>query len=198
MIAWPNWVDLIVLTIIIRTGYRGSVTGFLTELLNVVGAVAVTAFTVNFAPVVAGWLRSLVWFSPPIAAVLGFWLVFFGLWFCVRVMRKRLADVIKWDRLHWVIQILGLSLGALRGLWWSGFILLTLSSSGYAVLQDSVEQRSLTGSRVVTAFHARLEQVADRFPGAEHRGSVLVPPIQPIIAVPWHPSSASARSSELV
>jgi len=92
---------------------------------------------------------------------------------------KRLTEVIKWERLHWAIQGLGLMLGALRGLWWSGMILVVLTASGITYLQESVEQRSVLGSHFAQVARESIQRIADRFPGASLRGPVLVPPLRP-------------------
>jgi uncharacterized membrane protein required for colicin V production len=62
-----------------------------------------------------GWL----WIDPAYAPVVVFWLIFLMMALALRVVLARLGDVIKWERLHWTIQGLGLILGGLRGLWWS-------------------------------------------------------------------------------
>lgn len=175
---WPNWVDVVILTIILRMSYNGSVGGFLTEILNLTGAVIITVFTVNFADRVAGWLQPQWWPHPAIAPLLGFWGLFLLLLLGVRLLIKRMVQVIRWERLHWLIQGLGLLLGGLRGLWWSGFLLIVLASSGMLWVRQAVEERSLIGPSLLPASRTILEQVADRFPGAQPHGDDLVPPVR--------------------
>ncbi len=91
---------------------------------------------------------------------------------------KRVAGVIKWERVHWLLQGMGLLLGGLRGLWWSGFLLIVLASSGFNGLRQSVEERSLIGPQLLPVARRSLEQVVERFPGALPRGSDLVPLIK--------------------
>lgn len=198
MSTWPNWIDLIIITVSLRGSYSGFTCGFLTEILNLVGAVTVTVLSVNYASVVRDWVRPEMWPSPPLAAVVVFWGIFFSLWLSLRAIRRRLAEVIRWDRFHWFVQALGLLVGGFRGLWWAGFILLALSSSGYAALQDSIAQRSMVGPRLLTVFRTSLERLGDRFPGSEYRDSVLMPPVQPVFAVPWNFSCDAACAREAV
>ena len=178
MTTWPNWVDLIVVTVLFRTCYNGFGRGFAAELLSLVGAVSVVSCTVNYWPVVTRWLRPWLWVD---SAVMGF-IVFIGFFLilvlAVHVALRRITEVIKWERLHWAIQGLGLLLGGLRGLWWSGFILVILTSSGVTYLQESVEQRSVLGPRLAVVSRSSLERIADRFPGASHRSPGLVPPVK--------------------
>ena len=177
-IRWPNWVDVVILTIILRMGYNGSMRGFTTEILNLTGAVIITVFTVNFADLVTGWLQPQWWPLPTIAPLVGFWGLFLLLLLGVHLLIKRVAQVIKWERLHWLIQGVGLIFGGLRGLWWSGFLLIVLASSGVIWVRQAVEERSLIGPSLLPASRTVLEQVANRFPVAQPRGSDLVPPIR--------------------
>ncbi len=146
------------------------------ELLRLIGAVVVTLVVVNYASVVGGWLRP--WWR--IDAVLTVFLVFWGCFVVSLFIMNRLlgyaTQLTTWERSHWLTQGIGLLLGALRGLWWSGLILLALSSSGFMYLQESVEERSLLGPRLLAITHDTLEQLSDSFPGAQHRGPTLIPP----------------------
>ena len=179
MITWPNWVDLIVATVLLRTSYNGFGRGLLSELLSLAGAVSATVFAVNYARVVAQAASPWIWFDQTIAGFVVFVGLFLILIVLVHIVIRRLTEIIKWERLHWAIQGLGLVLGALRGLWWSGVILVVLVSSGVTYLQDSVEQRSVLGPRLAQVARENLERVADRFPGASLRGPMLVPPLKP-------------------
>lgn len=179
MITWPNWVDLIVVTILLRTSYNGFGRGLLSEILSLAGAVCATIFTVNFSHLVTQRVSPWIWFGQTIAGFVIFMALFLILIFVVHVVMRRLTEVIKWERLHWAIQGLGLMVGALRGLWWSGVILAVLTSSGVTYLQESVEMRSVLGPRLAQLARVQLEQIADRFPGASLRGPVLIPPMKP-------------------
>lgn len=177
---WPNWVDLIIITVVWAACYNGFGRGFLAELLNLVGAIAVTALSINYAGTVAGVLQPWIPFSAPVAAVVVYWGLFLMLWCVMRVVRKRAAEVIKWERFNWFIQGMGLLLGGLRGLWWAGFLLLVLSTSGYTFLLESVEQKSVLAPRLLSSFRVGLEQAGNRLPGAKLRGTTPVPPLRPI------------------
>ena len=175
--TWPNWVDMVILTLILRMAYNGSVHGFWREILNVTGAVSITALTVNYAGVVTGWLQPHWWWAPQLTDLVGFWGLFLMLVLGGHLIIDRAATLIKEERLHWALQGMGLFLGGLRGLWWSGFLLIVLASSGLNGLRQSVEERSLIGPQLLPVARASLEQVAERFPGAQPRGSDLVPSI---------------------
>jgi len=177
--TWPNWVDLIIVTILLRACYSGFGRGLLAEVLNLVGAVGVTALTINYWAWLAHKLRPWLWMDTTLANFIVFAVCFLTLMFLVHFIVRRLTELLKWERLHWAIQGVGLVLGGLRGLWWSGVFLVVLTSSGVVYLRSSVEERSVLGPRLVRVAHDYLEQVADRFPGATQRGGgLLVPPMK--------------------
>ena len=176
--TWPNWVDLIVVILVLLMGYNGFGRGFLAELLNLAGAVSVTALTMNYSTLMTGWLFQWLPGHPMAAGVLGFWTFFLIVWYLVRLGLKYATTAIKWERVHWILQGCGFVLGGLRGLWWSGFILLAMTSSGFVYLHESIVSQSVLGPRVVELAGQGMRQVADRFPGARRRGEALIPPIK--------------------
>ena len=173
----PNWIDLIVITLVLRTCYNGFGRGLLTELLSLIGAVSSTSLTLNYAGVVSKWVTAWVPTGGSFMRVGVFWGFLLTVTLVVRIVLRRAAEVIKWERLHWAMQGMGLVLGGLRGLWWSGFLLVVLSSSGVAFLRQSVEERSMFGPRLLHVAREGLARAADRFPGARGRGPEPVPPI---------------------
>lgn len=180
MTTWPNWVDLVVVTLVLRGCYIGFARGLLAELLYAVSAVCVTALTVNYSGLVTQWLTPwMSWVRPSIAASVVFWLFFVIALVAAHRIIKVLAAVIKWERVHWFFQGIAVGVGGLRGLWWAGLFLFVLTSSGVAYLKDSVEERSVAGPRFVAIARETLERVADQFPGAARRANTLVPPINP-------------------
>ncbi len=178
MSTWPNWVDLIILTVVFRACYVGFGRGLLTELLTLCGAVSATALTLNYARALMKWIEPWWRWDRTVGAFLTFWLLFLTCALTFRVVIRRLTQVIKWERLHWAIQGLGLVLGGLRGLWWSGFMVIALVSSGLVYLRDSVETRSVLGPPLAGLAQQTLRQVADVYPGAQGRGETLIPPLK--------------------
>ena len=179
MTTWPNWVDLIIVIILLRTCYNGYGRGVLAETFNLLGAVSATVVTINYWDLVAGWLRPWLWIEPTLANFLVFSGFFLMLIFLVHVILRRITELVKWERLHWVTQGLGLILGGLRGLWWSGVLLLILTASNVTYFQNSVEERSVLGPHLVELSRENLQRVVERFPGAPLKGrEVFIPPMK--------------------
>ena len=179
--TWPNWVDLIIVTIVLRASYNGFGHGLMTELLSLAGAISATTLAINYSHLVTRWVSPWVWFDATVAGFIIFLGLFLILIFGVHFIIRRVTEVIKWERLHWAIQGLGLMLGALRGLWWSGGILAVRTASGVTYLQESVAQRSVLGPHLAQVARDSIQRIADRFPGASLRGPALVPPLKPIV-----------------
>lgn len=175
--AWPNWVDLIIVTIVLRTSYVCLSRGIFSEFLDVFGLISITALTVNFAEAISRGMQSQVALHPIVFTYVVFWVFFLSLIVIARVIFRRLTAIIgKWEPIHWMIRWVGLLIGAGRGLWWAGFVLIALTSSGFVYLRESVETRSLLGSRMIDVSRQTLERVADYFPGAAQRSEHLMPP----------------------
>ena len=148
-----------------------------TEILYLLGAISVTALTVNYWNLLLSWVRP--WSSLPVQLIapIVFWALFLIVLVFAHMVLHRLTGLIRWERLHWLIQGIGMIVGTVRGLWWSGLILLALTMSGFAYLQESVQQRSVVGPRLALLSRTQIEWIADKFPGARFRGDVFIPPV---------------------
>ena len=177
MTTWPNWVDIIIVTVTLRMCYSGYVRGIITELLLLFGAVVVTVLSISYWGAVAAAVQPWVGFSPRAVSIVIFWVLFLSLWFAIRVVRRSLTELMKWERLHWFVQGIGLLLGGLRGLWWSGFLVMVFTMSGFVYLQQSVEERSLFGARLLAISRSCIERLAEQLPGGASRSSTLIPSV---------------------
>lgn len=181
MQVWPNWIDLIIVTLFMTLCYNGFGRGFLGEIFYLVGAVVATTLTINYTGFLKGCIVKWIPFPPEKVAVVVFWLLFVILMLSMRWIIKRVSELMRWERLHWFIQGVGLFLGGVRALWWSGFILIVCASSGFSFFQESVEQKSVLGPRLFGISRGAFEQVSNRFPGAQYREETLVPPFDNLL-----------------
>ena len=165
-IVWPNWVDLVVLSVVVRTSYSGFHRGPLAEFFSLFGLVSATACSCFFYAPVADMLQP--WLPMP-ATLLRF-LTFLALLILstvilMRFAARKLTELIKWDRMHWLAQLVGLVLGAVRGLWWCGLILLLALGARWSYLQQSILERSLSGARLVEASNQAFLNVTSLYAG---------------------------------
>jgi uncharacterized membrane protein required for colicin V production len=177
--TWPNWVDLIVVTLLITCSYNGFGRGILAEFFNLLGAVTTTSLTVNYWSLLAKWIPPLPWLGPDFTTLLIFVVLFVTVRFLVHLIVRLCCDVVKWERLHWFVQGLGLFFGGVRGAWWAGFLLVVLTGTQIPYMKAAVEDLSIVGPRLVALSRNSIETVANLFPGAgERRSLALVPAIE--------------------
>jgi len=177
--VWPNWVDLIVVTLVFAGCYNGYGHGFAAEVLNLLGAVVVTAIAINYSPIAENWLRPWIQANPTVLSFVIFWAFFLMVWVAAKFLLRRASDLIRWERFHWAIQGLGLVLGGARGLWWAGLLLVAFTTSGFVYLRQSVIEQSVFGSRLLEPSRHVLEQTTAYFPGAQLRRPSLIPSVRP-------------------
>ena len=175
-VKWPNWVDLVIIILILRGCYVGFGRGFLTELLNFAGAICIAALTINYARPFFGFIEPWWAFGPVMGNFIVFWVFFLICVLAIHFVNRRLMQVFKWERLHWTIQGIGLVFGGLRGLWWSAFFLIALVSTEIPALQESAQTNSVLGPHLLPPAQKIFEQTVKRFPGSENRNEGLVPP----------------------
>ncbi len=177
MKTWPNWVDLVIITLFIIMCYRGFARGFLAELLYLGGAVSATALSVNYSGMAANWIRQWWSWNPTVITFLVFVALLLVLVVVVHLIVRFITGLIKWERINWVFETSGVGLGGVRALWWGRLLFLVLTSSGVSYLQASVEERSVSGPYLLPRSREVLEGVTNRFPGLQYRPTTLVPPM---------------------
>ncbi|MBI2885286.1 MAG: CvpA family protein [Candidatus Omnitrophica bacterium] len=172
--AWPNWVDVLIVILFLRACYSGFSRGVEAEIFSLIGAVSAAALACNFHGVltrmVSPWwkwdpasLDFFIFVAILLVANIGF-----------RALFQLVIGLVKWgERFSWVVQGLGLVLGGVRGLWWSGMLLALLLATGVPGLVYAIQERSMTGDRLVRTAYSTLQRVADWYPGREQRTSVL-------------------------
>ena len=176
----PNWVDLIIVTLILRTCYSGLSRGFLAELFHLLGIVGATVLACKFHGLLTRGLAPWVpLIEPTVLDFVSFLaLLTLSAFLLLRVVVVRLVTHVTWDRLHWTVRGLGVLVGGIRGLWWSGLGLWMLLATGMPYVTHSVTQRSLFSPKLLTVAQQSLTWVVDRTPGPG-RHEVLIPSLTP-------------------
>ena len=172
-LTWPNWVDLLLVILTLRACYVGYGRGLLAELLQLVGLIAVTILASNLYALIAQGVSPWWGGDPAWLSFICFSLLFLsGILLARRAVRK-ITNVVRWERLHWTVQTMGIILGALRGIWWSGLALLFFLAFGVPYLTQSIQERSLLGSRLAPLAREQITRVADCFPGHLSREALI-------------------------
>ncbi len=171
---WPNWVDLVIITLVLRACYVGFGRGFLTELISLGGVVTSTAIAVNFHGPIFQQLTPWWHFDPAALDFTCFLLLLFVSLFIIHLILRKLSAILKWERIHWLIQGMGMVCGGVRGLWWAGLVVLLMLALGLPYLTASVRERSLFAPQLEKMSFEAIRSVADRFPGHASR-TVAIP-----------------------
>lgn len=185
MTTWPNWVDLVVVTVVFTACYKAFARGFFAEVFRLVGVVSVTCLTINYSEETTGYLQPIVGHvNPTVARWLVFWVVFAFLTFIAHLLIRRLTEIVKWERIHWTIQGMAMLLGLARGLWWCAVIMVALTSSGLSYLSQSAGEHSVIGSRWLSQAEQLLDVTATQYPGGLARQGELIPPARTVVEKP--------------
>ena len=144
-----NWVDVIVLVIVLRAGYMGSLRGMVMECIRVLTlALALGAGTgtlLFLAPHLAKW------FPQTVRGVEAF--AFFSItlvaWFLLAVGARILGHALKQHAVNSWNQALGVTLGLGAGMLMAGMVAWGIASVPATYLMTSVLERSATGALVV-------------------------------------------------
>ena len=172
----PNWVDLIVVIIIWRACYGGLDRGLFVELLLLASAFVVSAATLNYAGVVAGWARPWLfndWRSDAVVYAL----IFLTLLLIFHEIVRSITQRVPMQASNWIVHGGGLIVGAVRGLWWASIVLIVVAGTGIPYFRGAVRERSITGTKFFEASRQVIVQATNYFPGSENRRSDLIPPV---------------------
>ncbi|MBI4322671.1 MAG: CvpA family protein [Candidatus Omnitrophica bacterium] len=178
--TWPNWVDLILVTLLLRTCYTGFGRGVLVELLHLVGIVGATIFACVFHGSVSRALASWVTVVGPALLDFGSFLALLALGLAVFVQFgvRALAKSVTGNRLAWSVQGLGLLVGGVRGLWWAGLALLVFLATGGAYVARSIQERSVLSPPLLAVSRTTLAQLVSWTVGSRSEGP-LIPTLSP-------------------
>ena len=174
--TWPNWVDLVLLTLLLRTCYIGFRRGFLVELVSVIAVVSATALACNFYDVIAKFLSPWWWFSPAALNFTSFVLLLLvGAVFLASLIVRLFARFLQESQLRRTLPGVGLVLGGVRGVWWSGVLVSIVLAMEHPYLTASIRERSILSPQLVKVTQQSLRWITDRYPGHDRHHAVLIP-----------------------
>ncbi len=124
-----------------------------------------TVFTCLLSGGFVEWLRPWWAFDPQGLEKVGFVGVFLILMLLVGLLVRRIAGWMAHERSHWINQSAGMALGAVRGAWWAGLIVLLMLSFQHPYLTQSITERSLVAPHLVHASRTTLRWITDQVPG---------------------------------
>ncbi len=147
--------------------------GFLPELINLLGIVGATVAAAVFHRLIAQWISPWWRSDPPTLDLACFLVILLVLTVLVRVVTKKLAEAVTGKHLHWTIQGIGIALGGVRGLWWSGLVVSLLLALGDPYFKASVSERSVLAPHLEPVFADALDRVVSWLPNPPSRKALI-------------------------
>ncbi len=140
-----NWVDVLIVILLIRTSYMGAKTGLSTEIFKMIGVLSALYFGIKYYPLIGSWMGSKISLPTEVSEGAAFLVLALISILSLKLMSFGLEKVVKItfaDKLSkWGGFIIGLSRGGL--ILSILFMFFGIIQAGY--LLKSVEERSLTG-----------------------------------------------------
>lgn len=143
-----NWVDLIVVTSLIRGGYIGLARGFSVELFKLSGMLATAVISLLCYKELGRFLTAHSFLSIQVANVISFIVIFIVLLIIFKLIRVFLFRVLHLELFGSLEKWGGLSLGLARSFVFASLFLFMLALIPVEYIQKSVEEKSFSGQNI--------------------------------------------------
>ena len=144
-----NWLDVLVIILLIRTCYIGASTGLTNELQKSLGLVIGFVLSYRYYRGLGRYISEHSFLGITWAQLLSLIGVLIGLQLAVKLLMILLSKIVKLQFKPQVEQICGGILGCLRGIFLASVVLVVLSMLPSGYLEDSIYSRSLSGAYIV-------------------------------------------------
>lgn len=167
-----NWVDLLAVTLLIRTGYIGFRLGLSAEFVKLAGLMGGFFVGFRYHQGVGAWVAQRSFLTPEWATALAMAAFLTGGYFLLTRLLRLLEKVVQVTFEQRVNRIGGLGAGLARGVVTASAIFVTCGQLPSAYLNASIQERSVSGSfirRVAPAVYGAtvpwLSQLVSAFRG---------------------------------
>lgn len=159
-----NWVDILIVIIIVRISYVALQDGLSHEIFPLIGTVLTAAISIHYYRDLALFIQNMVKLSIPILNMLAFITLVIGVGLVFKLARA-LVDVLMKVTWHPLVEKSGgLVFGLLRASVVVSIVLTVMSLMPLSYLQYSIKDRSLTGSYFLKIAPEISSKVAWAFP----------------------------------
>jgi len=159
-----NWIDLLVVILLVRSSYVGFTKGFGWELFRFIGYISTVIATVyyyEYASQLIGDYFPVVYSFSNLLSFTGVYLVILFIFKFVNILIEK---VIKIETVSGVERLGGLLLGFLRGTIFTSFLLISLVFTPIPYFEKSIKERSYTGQVIIKVAPFVYEKIALIFP----------------------------------
>ncbi len=143
-----NWVDILIVILLIRTSYIGARTGLSTEIFKMIGVLLGLFFGMKYYSLIGSWMASKVSFPPEVSEGIAFLILFLISILSLKLLSLGLQKIVKLTFADKLNKWGGFVIGLLRG-----GLILSILFAFFGIIQidylvKSVEERSLTGPAI--------------------------------------------------
>jgi len=152
LIAKINWVDILVVILMLRISYVAFRDGLSHEIFSLIGSILVMVLAMRYYPVFGSSISSNMMNMPiELANFLSFLVLVAASGFIVRLLRVVLDKIVKVQWHPLIEKFGGLAVGIMKAYVIAGIVLMTLSLMPLSYLQWSIKDKSLTGKYILRA-----------------------------------------------
>lgn len=143
-----NWVDILIVILLIRTSYIGARTGLSIEIFKIIGVLLGLYFGMKYYSLIGSWIASKVSFPPEVSEGIAFLILLLISVLILKLVTLGLEKIVKLTFADKLSKWGGFLVGLLRG-----GLILSLLFAFFGIIQvdylvKSVEERSLTGPAI--------------------------------------------------
>lgn len=150
--ARVNWVDILVVILMLRISYVAFRDGLSREIFSVLGSILIMLLAMHYYTVLGGYIsRNAMNMPIELANFISFLVLVAALGLLVRLLRVLLDKIVKVEWYPAIDKFGGLAVGIIKAYVVTGIVLTALSLVPLSYLQSSIKDKSLTGKYVLEA-----------------------------------------------
>jgi uncharacterized membrane protein required for colicin V production len=161
LITKINWVDVLVVILMLRISYVAFRDGLSHEIFSFLGSILIVVLAMRYYTVFGSFIsRNVMNMSVELSNFLSFLILVVSSGFLVRLLRVILDKLVKVEWHPIIEKFGGLAVGMMKAYIVTGIVLMTIGLVPLSYLQWSVKDRSLTGKYFLVAapeMRSRLE-----------------------------------------
>ncbi len=169
MLAKINWVDVLVVIVVVRISYVALQDGLSHEIFPLVGTIATACISVRYYSDLAVFVQSITGLPVQSLDLIAFIILVIGIGLIFK-LAKFLVDILLKVTWHPLVEKFGgLIFGLLRASVIVSIVLMTMLLTPFSYLHHSIKERSLSGPYFLKVVPEISSRVAWVFPGSSKK-----------------------------
>jgi len=159
-----NWIDLLVVILLIKSGYVGFTKGFGWELFRLIGYICTLLATIYFYEPISRLISDYISVVSPFSNLLSFTAIYLIILLLFKLAAALLERLIKKETFSSIDRVGGLVLGFFRGSIGLSLLMISLIFTPLPYFEKSIKERSYTGQTAIKIVPFIYEKSAMVFP----------------------------------